>query len=76
MTTTISRETGKVATSSAKRGVVFDLADPVGVVAIIATDSERSDALVRFITLALLKGNAIILDTNNDLGSVAQTLVK
>ena len=75
--TTISRDTGKVATSTAKRGMIFDLADPVGVVAVIAaTDSDRLDSLIRFISLALWKGNAIILSTNTELNSIAQILVK
>ena len=75
--TTISRDTGKVATSTAKRGMIFDLADPVGVVAVIAaTDSDRLDSLIRFISLALWKGNAIILCTNTELNSIAQILVK
>ncbi|XP_057369530.1 betaine aldehyde dehydrogenase-like [Daphnia carinata] len=69
-----SRDMGKVAISSAKRGVVFELTDAVGLVAVVASDGDRLDSLVRIITLALLKGNAIMLcNVQND---IALTLVK
>lgn len=60
--------------SSAKRGVVLELTDPVGLIAVIASDGDRLDLLVRIITLALLKGNALMLC--NVQNTVAQTLVK
>lgn len=72
--TASSRDVGKIAVSSAKRGVVFELTDPVGLIAVIASDGDRLDLLVRIITLALLKGNALMLC--NVQNTVAQTLVK
>nr|CAH0109071.1 unnamed protein product [Daphnia galeata] len=74
--TTISRDTGKVATSSAKRGVILDLADPVGVIALIASDSDRLDSLIRIIALALLKGNAVMLYNVLSTSAIALNLVK
>ncbi len=72
----ISRDTGKVATSTAKRGVIFDLADPVGVIALIASDSDRLDSLIRTITFALLKGNAIMLLNVHSTSTIAMNLLK
>lgn len=72
----ISRDTGKVATSTAKRGVIFDLADPVGVIALIAPDSDRLDSLIRTITFALLKGNAIMLLNVQSTSTIAMNLFK
>ena len=74
--TTISRDTGKVATSSANRGVILDLADPVGVIALIASDSDRLDSLIRIIALALLKGNAVMLYNVLSTSAIALNLVK
>ena len=74
--TTISRDTGKVATSSAKRGVILDLADPLGVIALIASDSDRLDSLIRIIALALLKGNAVMLYNVLSTSAIALNLVK
>ncbi|XP_046456793.1 uncharacterized protein LOC124203933 [Daphnia pulex] len=74
--TAISRDTGKVATSAAKRGVIFDLADPVGVIALIASDSDRLDSLIRIITFALLKGNAIMLLNVHSTSAIAMNLLK
>jgi acyl-CoA reductase-like NAD-dependent aldehyde dehydrogenase len=72
----ISRDTGKIATSSAKRGVIFDLADPVGVIALIAADNDRLDSLIRIIALALLKGNAVMLYNVQSTSSIALNLLK
>lgn len=71
-----TRETGKVAVSTAKRGMVFDLANPVGVIAVIASDNDLLASLISYTTLALSKGNAVILSTSAALSSVAQILAK
>lgn len=71
-----TRETGKVAVSTAKRGMVFDFANPVGVIAVIASDNDLLASLISYTTLALSKGNAVILSTSAALSSVAQILAK
>lgn len=71
-----TRETGKVAVSTAKRGMVFDLVNPVGVIAVIASDNDLLASLISCTALALSKGNAVILSTSAALSSVAQILAK
>lgn len=73
----VSRETGKIGVSTAKRGMVFDLANPVGLIAIIVSDDNNLDAMIRCSTMALLAGNAVMLSTSAALSTTfAQNLAK
>lgn len=55
---------------------MFDLVNPVGVIAVIASDNDLLASLISYTTLALSKGNAVILSTSAALSSVAQILAK
>ena len=68
------RYTGTLATSSVKRGLVLDLVNPVGIVAVIASDPYQLDSLIRLIIVSLLNGNGLILSAANN--SALQTVVK
>lgn len=76
MISAVSRETGKIGVSAGKRGMVFDLASPIGVITIVVSDDNHLDSLIRCLTISLLAGNAIMISTSTGLGPLAQSLAK
>jgi len=66
---------GKVV-DSGKNSLTFNLSDPLGAIAVIASEGDQLDCLVRVVTLALLHGNAVMLSTSAALNSAAQNFIK
>ena len=72
---TVNSAKGKVV-DSGKNSLTFNLSDPIGAIAVVASEGEQLDSLVRVVTLGLLQGNAIMLSTSTALNSAAQNFIK
>ena len=72
---TVHNVKGKLV-DSAKNSLTFNLNDPIGVVAVIASEGDQLDCLVRVVILALLQGNAVVLSTSAAINSAALNFAK
>jgi len=62
----IQRLRDTVSDASSKSSVVFDLTIPLGVIAVIdAGEVDKLSQLIRLILLAILRGNGVVLNSNN-----------
>lgn len=62
----IQRLRDTVSDASSKSSVVFDLTISLGVIAVIdAGEVDKLSQLIRLILLAVLKGNGVVINSNN-----------
>lgn len=72
----VNRCKGKVVESQAKGGVLLELQDAAGLLAVVTSGSDQLGSLLRVVTLALAAGNAVMIASAASSDLVVQQLIR